>query len=638
MKYWCLVFMVPLFLTAQNSYESAIIPFLKSKCIECHGGKKVKGKVDFTKIKTKEDILKNFEIFESALELIHEGEMPPEEEPQPSEEEVKIFESWYKTTFVDNIVAQPAPFKPRRLSVNEYKNTLEDLFGFELEVAISKAEETVVEKSLVRKILPKDPPGKSGFQNDTNRNPLTSTIWDGYSYIIDSALDSFFSKKHRKHLVHYSGPVDKSGFSAKNVENLLTNFLPMAFRRPVAQGEINQAITNVKKSKDLLVGLKSELKSLLMSPRFIYRGLMMKKAKGQNKVDHFELAERLSYFIWGSMPDATLMQKAEAGKLADKAEIRKEIDRMIGSKKSRNLSSDFAYQWFAFNEMDNIGGRYPTALSLKTQPQDFFNYLITEDRPLMELIDSKVTFANPLLQNYYKNDRKQINRSTKKRGIEQMFEPLNKITLAKTPNRGGIITMPGILAMNATKGRTSPILRGTWILERILGDHLPEPPMDVGQVPKNKKGQNLTFRQRFDLHKANKTCAVCHDKIDPLGFALESYDPSGYDRLSGGSPKKKKGQPAKEEIHDTSGNLYGEKFKDFNGLKKLLIEKHKEKIVRNIVRKTMAYALCRKLEYFDSPTIEAITKKMLKTNGTYKQLIFEVVTSLPFTETIIQEQ
>ena len=621
-----------------DSYQKEIVPFLKKYCIECHGGKKVKGKIDFTKIKNLNDARDHYKIFESGLELLHEKEMPPEDELQPGKNEIKAYEDWYQTVFIKDVKARPSEFKPRRLSVTEYKNTIEDLFNFKLEIFIAEAEETVQETSLVRKVLPKDPPGKSGFKNDTYSNPLSPVIWDGYSYIVDTALEKFFSIKHRRELEYYSGKISQQGFTEENAKNLILKFYPRVFRRAAPAEDMKKSLSAVQASANKVTAMKTELKAVLMSPRFIYRGLMVNKQSGQHKVDQYEFAERLSYFLWASMPDTALLKLAKEGKLYDSKTLSSEIDRMLANKKSRNFTEDIADQWFALSEIENIGGRYPFIKSLRTQPLEFFNYLVTEGRPLMELIDSKVTFANPLMRGYYK-DLNQLKKYSKQKGIEIEFVPHNKITLKNTERRGGIMTMPGILAMNASKGRTSPVLRGTWVLERILGDHLPEPPMDVGQVPQNKKGENLSFRQRFEAHRSNKTCAVCHDKIDPLGFALEAYDSLGKDRLLGevSKKKKKKGQsvPSSAKV-DTTGVLYGDSFKDFDGLKSLLTTKHKETIIRNIVRRFMSYGLSRKLEYYDRPEVERIVGLMLKTNGTYKDLIFEIARSMPFQQTIMQ--
>ena len=624
----------------EMTLKSKVTPFLNKYCVECHGGKKVKGKIDLTKIKDQKDLLKNYELFESAVELIHEKEMPPEDEIQPTKAEIKEFENWYKDTFVKNVSAQAGPATPRRLSVHEYRNTMRDLFGFDLEVSFSAAEETVMESSLIKKLMPLDPPGKSGFHNNTHDNPLSTVMWNNYSYLADFALTELFKKKNRAHLEKYSGPINGNKFTMAHAERVIRAFKPMAYRRAVPKAEIAKAIANLD-SENVIDSLKLEMKAALMSPKFIFRGIMMEVQEGkQHKVDQFELAERLSYFIWGTMPDKRLLSLAYKKQLNNPATIKKEIDRMVADKRSSNLSEDFAYQWLTFKEMEQIRGRYTLTQSLMTQPVFFFDYLIKEDRPLMELIDSKVTFVNPMITGYYhKQDLKAMPPYRKAKGIEMEYVPHSKITLNKTQNRGGILTMPGLLAMNAAGNRTSPILRGTWILERILGDHLPEPPANVGQVPANKKGQNLTFRQRFDLHKSDKTCALCHDKIDPLGFALENYDPTGKYRpyMGGIKNKKTKQVSAKQEI-DASGNLYGDKFKDFEGLKHLLKTKHKETIIRTIVRKTMSYALCRKLEVYDKEAVEKIVSQMVKTDGTYKELIFAISQSMPFQEVYVAKE
>ncbi|MCM8537280.1 MAG: DUF1588 domain-containing protein [Lentisphaeraceae bacterium] len=620
--------------------KSEVTPFLNKYCIECHGGKKVKGKLDLTKIKNQKDLLKNYEVFESALDLIHEKEMPPDDELQPSKKEVALYENWYKKTFIQNVKAQAGPAKPRRLSVNEYKNTLRDLLGFDLNINFAEAEETVMEKSLVKKIMPLDPPGKSGFQNDTHDTPLTSVLWGKYAFISETAVSNLFQKKNRSHLEKYSGTITKNNFTKSHAEKLIKNFAPMAFRRHMPTSEIQKTLSRID-SEDVIESTKFELKAMLMSPRFLFRGHMVKTQSGkQQKVDDYEIAERLSYFIWGSMPDKKLLSLAYRKKLNSPEILKKEINRMASDDKSKNLAEDFAYQWFALNEIEHIGGRFPVTKSMMTQPVYFFNYLIKENRPLMELIDSKVSFANPLLRSYYdKKDQKGIKAYRKGKGIEIEYVPHSRITLENTTTRGGILTMPGILAMNASKGRTSPVLRGTWVLERILGDHLPEPPNDVGVVAENKKGQNLSFRERFEIHKSNKTCAVCHDRIDPLGFALESYDSMGKFRshMGGIKNRKTKVTSPKSPI-DASGELYGEKFTDFTGLKKLLKTKHKETIIRNIVRKTMSYALCRKLEVYDKEAVEKIVSKMIKENGTYQDLIFTISQSMPFQEVYLAKE
>ena len=196
--------------------------------------------------------------------------------------------------------------------------------------------------------------------------------------------------------------------------------------------------------------------------------------------------------------------------------------------------------------------------------------------------------------------------------------------------------MPGVLAMNR-----GPILRGTWLLERILGEYLPDPPANVGQVPRSPPGQKLSFRQRFELHRSQASCAVCHDKIDPLGFSLEAYDAvGGYRRAADYKPTKqqvKRGEVPEGAI-DTTGQLpSGEHFKDFEGLKQILVGEKRHEVIENITRRMLEFALARKLEYYDKPTVDKIVEELVEDpESTFHDLIFAISESLPFTHTIYE--
>ena len=263
-------------------------------------------------------------------------------------------------------------------------------------------------------------------------------------------------------------------------------------------------------------------------------------------------------------------------------------------------------------EASSTAGRdVPEAEALRSQPRDFVRYLIVENRPLIELIDSRVAFVNPFTRRFYGGDSRQMTRYRKADGIEREIVANQKIILRETTERGGILTMPGILAMNH-----GPILRGVWVLERILGQELPEPPPNVGQVRPAKPGESLSFRERFEQHRSDTTCAVCHDRIDPLGFAFGRYEGAEF---------------SEKLTVDTSGKLpTGEIFQDFTELKSLLVTSQRERVIRNIVRRMVAYAVCRKLELYDRPSIDEITKRMSASDGTYRDLIFAISTSVPF--------
>ncbi len=623
-------------------FQEAIQPLLTKYCVECHSGKDPEGEVEFAAIRTEKQIDLEFKTWQRTASRLIDRDMPPEGELQPTELERSRILDWYQQRFVDSIEARPGRYLPRRLSAAEYRSTLRSLFGFDLEVAIIEAEQTHTETSLVMKLLPEDPPGRSGFQNDTHGNPLTTVIWSQYSYLVDHALEQFFDPANPEHLESYVGAIDQQ-LTESQAETLIRTFVPKAHRRPLPEAELTGIVNNVihhDENDDLVAASKRELKAVLMSPSFLYRGLLMKRQPGQYPVDDFELAERVSYFLWGDMPDEILVSLAADGSLSDPNVLSQQVTRMLESPKSRNLAEDFAFQWLALGEIEQATNNYPLRQSLTAQATDFMNYLFTEDRPLMELIDSQVTFVNPLIAKFYSKDRHQLTAYRKARGIEVEFVPPQKINLEQTEGRGGILTMPGIVAMN--KG---PVIRGTWMLTRILGDHLPDPPMDVGSVAANRKGEKLTFRQRFERHRSDPSCASCHDRIDPLGFALQRYSATGAlltgADLDGSNKRKKKGRKKKGQAEvdqnvDTAGKLpSGETFEDMDGLKQLLTTSKRQSIIRNIVRRTLSYAMCRPLEIHDNPTVDRISAELDKNNGSYRDLFQLIVQSLPFRETIM---
>ena len=602
---------------ASASFETEAKPFLEKYCVDCHSdGDQAKGKVDLSTM-TSTNFEERFEHWESAIKRIMNREMPPEDSAQPTDEERQRLLKWYQAR-IDSVEPHPGFFTPRRLCATEYRKTLRSLFGFDLEVAIIEAEQTVVEKSLVMKLLQTDPPGASGFRNDTHGNPLTTTLWDQYSYLADAGLAELFSQKRRSMLEEITGPIPQTGIQLEHAEKLIRSFVPRAFRRNVADEKLDRIVSSLEQSSDLEAATKTELKTVLMSAGFMFRGLLMEGETGkQQAVDNYELAERLSYFVWGDMPDAELLELASAGTLANPDVFAAQIERLINSPKSINLADDFASQWLTLDQVAKQSVNPPQAEALRSQPIDYMHHLFMDDRPLLELIDSKTAFVNPFTAKFYGADSKQMVRYRKQKGIEVEIVPNQKISLVQTKTRGGILTMPGILEMNR-----GPVIRGTWMLERILGEELPEPPADVGQIPANPPGKNLTFRERFEMHRSKPTCAICHDKIDPLGFALQRYDGPNY-----------KGNA---DV-DTTGQLpTGESFKDFAGLKQILVTSQSETVIRNIVKRTLSYALCRKLEIFDRPTVDKIVDELVASNGTYRDLVHQVATSLPFQQTVIR--
>ena len=621
--------------SAEVEFESAVRPILQRYCVECHGGDKVKGKVDFSGIRTEEDVDTRFELWETVVEMVSAGEMPPEDKPQLPEKEKQLVLDWYEERLAAPVTARPGFFQPRRLSGPEYRNTLRSLFGFDLEVVIAEAQQTVAgEKSLVLKLLPKDPPGASGFVNDTHGAALSPVIWEQYSFLSEAALEKLFAPKQRSQLGELMGVELPVGWrledlSGEQVEKLLRRFVSRAFRRPVPESRHMAVLDRVrgKSGQELLKALKFEMKAVLLSPPFLYRGLLMPGKPGlQQPVDSFELAERLSYFLWEDRPDDELTELAQKGLLSDERVLVDQVERMLKVPAARSLAESFGVQWLGIANLDELISNPITNHALRTQPVLFLDYLFTEGRPVMELIDSQTTFINTGVSGFYGADRGRMKLHPKPKGIERQTTPFGRFTLEEATWRGGILTMPGILTMNR-----GPIQRGTWLLRRVLGERLGEPPADIPPVKPSPPGEKLTFRERFERHRSDVSCARCHEKIDPVGFALDGYDVNGRFLLQGNGGK---GRPR----IDTSGKLpSGETFKDYAGLKQIFLTSQRERIVRNAVERTLSYALCRKVTRNDYPVIDGITEKIVERNGTWKDLFVEVVKSLPFRETIIRQ-
>lgn len=629
---------------AAEEYEITIEPFLQEYCIKCHGGEKIKGDVDFTLIDSAEAVDANHELWEMAADLLEFDEMPPEDEDhRPTRAESQTVLDWHQRR-VANVQARPAPFKLRRLSTTEYRNTLRTLLGFDLETTIMAAEQTETEPSLVLKLLPTDPPGRSGYINDTHSTPLSAHVWEQYAYLADRALAELFSSKRRDGLAHLIGEpiapqLGATRLNAIQAETLLRRFTAKAFRRPESNTTIS---VNAARLKDLtgdslVAALKSQLKAILVSPAFLYRGTLVEgEEKTQQRVDPFELAERLSYFLWEDMPDEGLLNAARNGSLQSDEGLARQIDRMLASQKAISLSESFGYQWFLLADVDNARDDVTNRKALRSQAIDFLDYLFTEDRPVVELIDSKVAFASYLTASFYPKDREQLDRYQKPKGIERIWVPNQRIELRHdTERHSGILTTPGILAMNR-----GPILRGTWMLRRILGEHLGDPPPDVPPIEASAPHEDLTFRERFELHRSDPTCARCHDKIDPLGFAMQLYDDTGAYKLAANyrAPRKPREHEDPADSIDTSGRFpSGESFQSYDELRAILLGPKRGDVIRNAVEQTLSYALCRKLEAYDRPTVDSIATIIDESNGTWRDLFILIAQSLPFQETVFPE-
>ncbi|MEM9235288.1 MAG: DUF1592 domain-containing protein, partial [Verrucomicrobiota bacterium] len=362
--------------------------------------------------------------------------------------------------------------------------------------------------------------------------------------------------------------------------------------------------------------MRSPLTAILLNPRFLFRAEHDEPGKDEWKLSDFEIATRLSYFLWSSMPDRELFRLADEGKLSDPEVLKAQTLRMIKSPKADALARHFAGQWIGFDKMiDEVqpdADRFPEFdLELRKAMYyeciELFNHVLRENRPITDLIDSDYTFANERLAKHYGLS-----------GVEG--KAMRKVELADR-NRGGMLGTGGVLASTSLPLRTSPVLRGVWILDSLLGDPPPPPPPDAGELPADDVNtEGLTFRQQLDIHRTATKCANCHSRIDPLGYSLENFDAIGRWRDKDSNGLK----------IDTEALLPGDiEFSSPEELKALILA-GKEKFARNMTRKMISYATGRGLEYYDEATVSKIVAELDQSDYNMQEMIHLVVSSRPF--------
>ena len=597
-----------------------VLSVLKSRCFGCHGPKKQKGKLDFSLYPDLTLALLADDIWKKMRTKVEEGEMPPKKAEQLTAEQKEKLLDWYKATFEALTEPVPGPSLPRRLTRREYQNSLEDLLAIELqqEIAMDGFRYMRPPPSIVEKLLLPDPPGASGFNNDASVLGLNEAALIKYLQIAQYAIGQIDSVKGAREQV-FAGH--------KEPAPLLGRFLRRVFRRPVAEDEIAVYLGIYEKSRAAGTSfdraVKDALIAALTSSKFLYRIETSTSATEAYRVSDFDLATRLSYFLWSSTPDGELLRLAGAGKLSEPVVLSAQVQRMLKSPKIRELSRNFAGQWLGFRELLDSralvkGGNKMVKLRLAMHDEAllFFEYLVKENRPVLEILDSGKTFLNKILAGTYgvRGFRSPVQK--KIRGREDAPDPLILWDI-KDPNRGGYLTMAATMAITSAPQRTSPIRRGVWVLDKLLGTPVPDPPPAIPSLEQAGGGRrNLTVREQMKIHASKETCNKCHQHIDPLGLGLENFGPMGRFRSKG---------------IDAAGKLPGgQEFSTPAELKKVLKSDFQGQIRRNIVVRMLSYALGRRLRYYDEPVISLLVRDLEKGEDRLHLLIEGIVRSVPF--------
>jgi hypothetical protein len=419
---------------------------------------------------------------------------------------------------------------------------------------------------------------------------------------------------------------------AEDADRILRPFLRRAFRRPVTDADLSPYLALVRirlEEKDSFEqSIRVALAAILSSPKFLF----LEEKPGS--LDAHALACRLSYFFWSSMPDDELMDLAERKQLRRPDVLRRQVERLLRSPKAAAFTSNFCGQWLGLRDIDLTAphdGLYPEfdpmlKVSMVRETELFFNELLQNDLSVANVVASEFSMLNGRLANHYGIA-----------GVEGLWE-FRKVALPPDCHRGGVITMASVLKVTADGSNTSPVKRGAWILDRILGTPPPKPPADVPALEPDIRGAT-TLREQLARHRNNPTCASCHARIDPPGFALESFDVIGgwrtYYRQTHWTraSKEVKGQRYLQGPDvDPSGELAdGRKFQDIDAFRRSLLDQ-KEQVARGLTQKLVTYATGGAPEASDRPEIEAILARVRGKDYGLRSLIHEIVQSRMFQE------
>ena len=405
---------------------------------------------------------------------------------------------------------------------------------------------------------------------------------------------------------------------------ILRKFARLAYRSPVTDKDIEKNLTlfdrSASRGENFETSMKLALKAVLVSPRFLFRVEQDHAEPGIRPVTDHELAVRLSYFIWNSTPDAELNALADAGKLNQPETIKAQLKRMMADPKSESFLLTFTEQWLGTKAVGDTVPASPEAkdakyiyskevgADLRTEALSLMNYLIRDNRSLLELISADYTFLNGRLADYYGID-----------GIKG--EKFRKVAIADG-RRGGVLGLGAVQMLTSPGTRTSPVLRGSWVLGTLLGTPVPAPPPNIPSLDSagGKKSRTLSLREKLAVHRADATCASCHNVIDPIGFSLDHYD-----RLGRWRDVDEKGKP----IDATGKTAEGKGFDGIAGFKKLILDR-KHDFARQVTAKMLGYALGRSLADRDDGTIEGIVNRLETNDFKAQTLLEEVVLSTPF--------
>jgi hypothetical protein len=627
---------------------TAVAEVIEARCMSCHDSDTREGGIDLTPLLQKSNASygKYTKLWIKLENMVARGEMPPKDEGPLKPAERETIEQWFHESFVlregrSHIGRTPL----RRLTRDEFENTLEDVLSIKLKAPYRDAIADRIELSKIESIVPSDIPGESGFDNDAHRMEKLKPPLNELANAVHYALAEFSKDPVAKEAVLGRAEIPTDA-SADEIQLIISKFLLRAYRgkRERLQEYTDAYYTlyqkHVQGSKNSNVSLRHVFEMILLSPEFLYRFEESKNLGTPYPITGVELATRLSYFLWSTTPDEELLQLGQDGSLLEDDVLKKQIARMLNSPKRLSLSENFAGQWLGFDDLLS-NSEYLLNERWNRETYDevlfFFDELIKSDRSFLEMVQSDWIYKRSSVlrarrHGYQPIDPKTVknlyadvlsSRQSKSQDRHARYDP-PVLVITKNDKEGGIITSAAIMRLTASKSRTSPIRRGVWVLSTIIGKTL-EPPPNVPSLEKAREALNLkenpSVAEVIKQHVSKSECVSCHKAIDPLGLGLENFAPTGGWRTH---------YPDKAPVESAGVMPNGKTFKTPREMKLLLLELYKDDIAKNFVEQMLAYALGRKLEPFDRVSLVQMVRKVKEDGYKINKVIEQIVLSKQF--------
>ncbi len=595
---------------AETEFANKVVPFLTTHCVSCHGGADAEGGIVLDRYRDSANVQQDYEQWEQILRLINAHQMPPADEQQPTSDEIVVVSAAIEAElgkFDCAAEKHPGRVTIQRLNRAEYNNTIRDLVGLDLRLADD---------------FPSDDVG-NGFDNIGDVLTLPPILLEKYLAAATVIAERVYEDEIARQRV-FPHQAESDEQRVETARRNVDEFAARAFRRPLSDEEKERlfGIMRFAWQRDASEAdiFKTVIAAILANPNFLFRveqdpepDTKTQEGDGIRKLDGFELASRLSYFLWSSMPDQRLFDLAAAGEMTKHEVLEAEAKRMLADAKSVALVDNFAGQWLQLRDVSRLmpdptkfpafDGALRTAMRRETEL--FVTAMIREDRRVLEFLDADFTYVNERLAKHY--------------GMPEVVgDEFRKVPLAD--GRRGVLTHASILMLTSNPTRTSPVKRGKWILDNFLAQPPPPPPPNVPELEEGNETLG-SLREQMQQHRANESCAVCHRTMDALGFGLENFDAIGAWREKDGTFKI-----------DSSGELPGGRtFAGASDLMNILAEEQKEAFCRCVAEKLLTYALGRGLGSYDRCAVKNCLTTMKENNYRFSSLVTAIVTSDPFT-------